>query len=162
MASGIGQTDGWFRAGQEPVHCDHRWEFPEAIQWTPGAYGKLAPIPQGRYWVGLVYESQSAGRGQAKSSQGYQSIVLLLDGRVIQQGSTLNPVQLAPEVWHTEVGASQAETLKAQKPPEGPFWHFWHCAPQAGVLAASMGALRLYLDFINLFLLLLRLLGRRR
>jgi FtsH-binding integral membrane protein len=39
----------------------------------------------------------------------------------------------------------------------------WH---QSGVMAgeqmAIMGALKLYLDFINLFLLLLRLFGRRR
>jgi uncharacterized protein len=33
---------------------------------------------------------------------------------------------------------------------------------ETGKKAAVMGALRLYLDFINLFLLLLRLLGRRR
>ena len=39
-------------------------------------------------------------------------------------------------------------------------WH--HSGAAAGEQMAIMGALKLYLDFINLFLLLLRLFGRRR
>lgn len=77
-----------------------------------GAYWKLGQVAAGKYWVGLLYESQRDGQGGAESPQGYRPLEIFLNGRVIQQGSTANPVQIAPKIWFTELRSLDAEALK--------------------------------------------------
>jgi hypothetical protein len=77
-----------------------------------GAYWKLGPVAPGKYWVGLLYESQRDTQGGAESPQGSRPLEIFLNGRIIQQGSTANPVQIAPKIWFTELRSLDAEALK--------------------------------------------------
>ena len=77
-----------------------------------GAYWKLGQVAPGKYWVGLLYESQRDSQGGAESPQGYRPLEIFLNGRIIQQGSTSNPVQIAPKIWFTELRSLDAEALK--------------------------------------------------
>lgn len=77
-----------------------------------GACWKLGAIPTGRYHVGLLYESQQDWPGFTESPQGGKAVSLFLNGRIIQPGSSSDPVQVAPGIWFTEIRALAPETLK--------------------------------------------------
>lgn len=78
-----------------------------------GACWKLDAIPSGNYHIGLLYESQDTRHGSViESPQAYKRIHLFLNGRVIQPGSTSDPVQVAPGKWFTEFRPLAAEALK--------------------------------------------------
>jgi hypothetical protein len=78
-----------------------------------GAFWKLEALPRGNYHIGLLYESQeNRNASLLESPQAYKRIHLFLNGRVIQPGSTSDPVQVAPGKWYTEIRSLTAEPLK--------------------------------------------------
>jgi uncharacterized protein len=113
---------------------------------TAGAFGSLA-------LYGTVTQRSLAGWGQFLV-MGLFGVVIASVVNIFMQSDGLSFVlSFCGVIVFTGLSAYDAQMLKsiALAVPEG----------QAGSYAV-MGALRLYLDFINLFLMLLRLFGRRR
>jgi len=113
---------------------------------TAGAFGSLALF-------GTVTQRSLAGWGQFLF-MGLIGVVLASFVNIFMQSNALQFVMsFCGVIVFTGLTAYDAQMLKAMAlaVPEG----------SAGSYAV-LGALRLYLDFINLFLMLLRLFGRRR
>ena len=78
-----------------------------------GTYWKLGGIAPGKYWVGLLYESNTPWHGQCESPQGNTDFALFLNGRIIQWGSTADPVQDRAENVADRIHPLDAESLKS-------------------------------------------------
>ena len=72
-----------------------------------GAYWKLREIPAGRYWVGVLFQSNVANKEAPAPG-----LAVYLNGRIIQCSTMSEPVQAAPGVWFAEAQSAGAEELK--------------------------------------------------
>ncbi len=79
---------------------------------TGGAYWKLGDIKPGKYWLGLWYRSNLDPNNKREASVWGGPLTVYVNGRVAQNATISDPVQVSKGVWFAQIQSLAAETVK--------------------------------------------------
>jgi hypothetical protein len=79
---------------------------------TGGAYWKLGDIKPGKYWLGLWYQSNPEYNKTIEASVWGGPLTVYVNGRIAQNATISDPVQVSKGVWFAEIQSLAAEPLK--------------------------------------------------